>query len=262
MLPDSGAPSFRETVDAFAAALADPAAATPAQIRGQEGAPDARRFAVYRNNIALSLIASLAARYPVTRRLVGEDFFRAMARAYAAVNKPNTPVLIRYGGGFPAFIAGFEPARDLAYLADVARLENAWVEAYHAAEAAPLALAALAGLDEESLAAAGVVFHPAARVLSSGHPVASIWAAHQGVVEVAAVENWRPEEALITRPEAEVLLRVLPPGGFAFASALLKGASVGEAHQAVDIENFDAGAHLVGLIEAGALAELETREDG
>jgi len=262
MLPDSRAPSFRETVDAFAAALADPAAATPAQTRGRVGAPDALRFAVYRNNIALSLIASLAARYPITRRLVGEDFFRAMARAYAAANKPNTPVLIRYGGDFPAFIAGFDPARDLAYLADVARLENAWVEAYHAAEAAPLALAALAGLDEESLAAAGVVFHPAARLLSSDHPVASIWAAHQGVGEVARVENWRPEEALITRPEAEVLLRVLPPGGFAFANALLKDASVGEAHQAVGVENFDAGAHLVGLIEAGALTKLKTREDG
>ena len=96
------------------------------------------------------------------------------------------------------------------------------------------------------------------RMLDAGldHPVASIWAAHQGVGEVARVENWRPEEVLITRPEAEVLLRVLPPGGFAFASALLKGASVAEAHQAAGVEHFDAGAHLVGLIEAGALTKL------
>jgi hypothetical protein len=262
MLPDTRAPSFRQTVDAFAAALADPATAPPAQTRGRGGAPDARRFAVYRNNVAVSLIASLGARYPVTRRLVGEEFFRAMARAYVASNKPDTPVLIRYGGGFPVFIAAFEPARELAYLADVARLENAWVEAYHAAEAAPLALAALAGLDGDDLAAAGVVFHPATRLLSSDHPVASIWAAHQGVAEVAPIENWRPEEALITRPGGEVLLRVLPAGGYAFASALLKGASVAQAHQAACIEAFDAGAHLVGLIEAGALTELQTRGDG
>jgi Putative DNA-binding domain len=262
MLPDTRAPSFRQTVDAFAAALADPAAATPTQTRGREGAPDARRFAVYRNNVVLSLIASLGARYPVTRRLVGEDFFRAMASAYAAANKPDTPVLIGYGGGFPAFIAGFEPARNLAYLADVARLENAWVEAYHAAEAAPLALAALAGFDAESLAAARVVFHPATRLLRADHPAASIWAAHQGVGEVAPIENWRPEEALITRPGGEVLLRVLPAGGYAFASALLTGASVAQAHQAAGVEAFDAGAHLVGLIEAGALTKLKTREDG
>src|SRR5579872_735082 len=133
--------TFRETVDAFAAALADPNRPAPAGTRGREGASDRRRFAVYRNNVAVSLIGSLAARYPVTRRLVGEDFFRAMARSYAAQNKPETPVLIHYGRSFPAFIAAFEPARDIAYLADVACLENAWVEAYHAAEATPLDLA-------------------------------------------------------------------------------------------------------------------------
>jgi hypothetical protein len=261
MRPDPHASSFGETVEAFAAALVNPATAPPAQTRGREGLPDGRRFAVYRNNVAVSLIASLAARYPVTRRLVGEDFFRAMARAYTAAEKPKSPVLIHYGGSFPAFIADFEPARNLPYLADVARLENAWVEAYHAAEAAPLTLVDLAGLDAESLAAARFDFHPATRILASDHPVASIWAAHQGPGEVAPIESWRPEQALITRPAAEVLLRALPPGGYAFVDALLKGASVADAHEAADVEDFDAGAHVVGLLEAGALAGLKTQGD-
>ncbi|HLW91132.1 MAG TPA: DNA-binding domain-containing protein [Roseiarcus sp.] len=260
MPPEPAAASFRDTVDAFAAALIDPSRAAPAQTLGPEGKPDARRFAVYRNNVAVSLIASLAARYPVTRRLVGEDFFRAMARAYAAAVKPDSPVLIHYGRGFPAFIARFEPARDLPYLGDVACLENAWVEAYHAAEASPLNVAALAALDAESLAAATVIFHPAARLLSSDHPIASIWAAHQIANETPRVENWRAEAALVTRPEADVLVRVLPPGGYAFASALYGGASLSDAHAATDTEDFDVGAHLVGLIEAGALVELKSGE--
>jgi len=37
---------------------------------------------------------------------------------------------------FPAFIAAFEPARDVPYLADVARLEDTRTRAYHAAVAA------------------------------------------------------------------------------------------------------------------------------
>jgi hypothetical protein len=120
---------FRATIDAFAAALVDPRRPAPAGTRGREATSDQRRFAVYRNNIAVSLIASLAARYPVTRRLVGEDFFHKTAWAYVAANKPQSPVLIHYGQGFPAFIARFEPARDMPYLTDVACLENACVEA-------------------------------------------------------------------------------------------------------------------------------------
>ena len=50
-----------------------------------------------------------------------------MARAYIAVEKPRDALIIRYGASFPDFIAAFEPARDLAYLPDVAKLESAWV---------------------------------------------------------------------------------------------------------------------------------------
>ena len=131
---------FEQTIDAFASALVDPMRAPPLQTMGREGAPDSRRFAVYRNNIAVSLIAAIEARYPVARRLVGDAFFRAMARAFVARSKPRSAVILHYGADFPDFIAEFEPARDIAYLADVARLENAWVDAYHSAEAEPLAL--------------------------------------------------------------------------------------------------------------------------
>ena len=80
--------SFEITVRAFTAALDDPSAATPAMTRGRMGAPDARRFAVYRNNVAVGLIGALEARYPVSRRIAGEDLFRALARAFAHARKP------------------------------------------------------------------------------------------------------------------------------------------------------------------------------
>ena len=73
---------FETTVAAFAAALADPAAPPPADTRGRQGAPDARRFAVYRNNVAVGLIGAIEARYPVVRRMIGPDAFRALARAF------------------------------------------------------------------------------------------------------------------------------------------------------------------------------------
>jgi hypothetical protein len=187
------------------------------------------------------------------RRLVGDDFFRAMAGAYVAAEKPRAPTLIHYGDGFPDFVAGFPPAGAVAYLADVARLENAWIEAYHAAEAAALSLDALAAIAPDGFEALRFRPHPAARLLSFAHPAASIWAASQGDGEPRPPENWAGEEALVTRPDADVFVRVLPPGGFAFATALFSGASLGEAAALAAADGFDPGAHLVGLVEAGAL---------
>ena len=170
---------FEASIDAFSAALVAPEAPPPAQTLGRVGRPDVKRFSVYRNNVAVGLIASLEARFPVTLRLVGAEFFRAMARAYFAAEKPRDAMLIRYGARFPDFAEAFEPARALAYLPDVARLENAWVESYHAAEAPALTLAELAGFPAERLAEARVSFHPSARLLRSSFPAASIWAAHR-----------------------------------------------------------------------------------
>src|SRR5580698_1326671 len=100
--------SFETTVHAFAAALGEPSAPPPAMTHGRMGAPDVRRFAVYRNNVAVGLVGALEARYPVSRRLAGDERFRAMARAFARAHKPRSPVMIAYGDEFPEFAAGWK----------------------------------------------------------------------------------------------------------------------------------------------------------
>ena len=241
--------SFDATISAFASALADPAAPPPAGL----DRPATRRFAVYRNNVAAGLIGALEARFPVTRRLVGDEFFRAMAGAYVAAHKPQTAVMIYYGAGLPDFVRAFPPARELPYLPDVAAFENAWVEAYHAAEAAPFTLAALAQIAPDDWAGLRFRPHPAARWLRLATPAPSLWAAHQGEGEPRPPETWGPEEALITRPEAEVSVTLLPPGGYALFVALAQGAALGEAAAPMLARGEDPGAHLIGFITAGAL---------
>ncbi len=98
---------FETAICAFAAALDEPSAPPPAMTRGRKGAPDARRFAVYRNNVAVGLIGAIEARYPVSRRLVGDDLFRAMARAFVQSHRPRSPVMIAYGEDFPEFAAEY-----------------------------------------------------------------------------------------------------------------------------------------------------------
>jgi hypothetical protein len=246
--------SFETTVHAFAAALDDPSAATPAMTRGRMGAPDARRFAVYRNNVAVGLIGALEARYPVSRKIAGEDLFRAMARAFARANRPRSPVMIAYGGEFPDFLAGCEGVEPC--LVDVARLENAWVEAYHAEDASVATVVELAGLNPDSLPGARVVFHPAARLLRFLTPAASGWASGQNCDHPVAPVEGSGEDALITRPDCDVRVRVLPPFAYDFALQLLKGAMLIEAAAAMSDSAFDFGAHLVGLVESGAVASI------
>ena len=143
-----------------------------------------------------------------------------------------------YGEGFADFVAGFPPAGAIASPRRRGAAENAWVEAYHAAEADALGLDALAAIAPDALEALRFRPHPAARLLRFSHPAASIWAASQGDGEPCAPEVWSSEEALVARPDADVFVRVLPPGGFGFAAALFSGASLGEAAARAAAEDF------------------------
>jgi hypothetical protein len=110
-------------LQAFADSLLAMPPACPPGLTAWNRSDPARRFAVYRNNVMVSLIDALADSFPVTQALVGEEFFRAMAGVFARAHPPRSPVMAHYGDGFAGFIEDFQPAASLPYLADVARLE-------------------------------------------------------------------------------------------------------------------------------------------
>ena len=68
------------------------------------------------------------------QRITGVEFFRAMARFHIRETPPASPLLFEYGRDFPAFIERYEYAQGMPWLADVARIERAWLDAYHAAD--------------------------------------------------------------------------------------------------------------------------------
>ena len=246
---------FEATIAAFAEALGDPAAPPPPGALGRLGVADSSRFSVYRNNVAVGLIGALDARYPVARRIVGADVFRALARRFAYARRPRTPVMIAYGDDFPEYLAEAGTSLDPPYLADVAALENAWVEAYHAEDAKVAAVGDLAGLAPAELAEARVEFHPAARLLRFATPAASIWAAYQHGAEPAPLERRQGEDVLVVRRDADVAVHILPPGGYAFAARLSEGATLADAAEALSNPD-EFGTHLVGLVEAGAVRSI------
>ncbi|MGJ5023491.1 HvfC/BufC family peptide modification chaperone [Bradyrhizobium oligotrophicum] len=246
----------------FAAALLTPDRATPVAVGGPLAKAAGRRFNVYRNNVTVSLIESLIAIYPAVQRITGPDFFRAMARAHVRETPPASPLLFDYGRDFPAFIAAYEHARTMPFLTDVAQIERAWLDAYHAADAAPLDGATLATVPPERLPMLRFAAHPATRIVRSDFAAVTIFSANRGDAPVPRIDGSVPEDALITRPALDVVVRHLPRGGAIFASLLVARQPLDVAAEAAfeAAPEFDLAANVAGLIEAGAFTDI-TFED-
>jgi hypothetical protein len=240
---------------AFAAGLLDPARPVPAGLVGPDGKASAKRYAVYRNNVVVGLIDALKASFPAVCRIVGEVFFRAMARAYVTRDPPKSPILIDYGARFPSFISSFEPVVSLPYLADVARIERAWLEAYHSAEAEPLSPAAFAAIPGESVSDLCLDLHPSLRIVRSGLPALTIWRMNVGDGAPGPVDlDAGGEDALVIRPAAGVEARSMAPGGAELVVALAAGDTLADAAQSAlrAAPGLDLSMHLAALIGAGA----------
>lgn len=243
---------------AFAAALRDPGRAAPPGLCCPDGSDPARRFRVYRNNHYAALIGALADGYPSVQRLVGEEFFRALAAAYARQHAPRSPVMHEYGGEFPDFIAGFPPAAALPYLADVARVDWAWLRAYHAADRQALPATELAPLaDSPAVAELRLELHPSLTVVDSDWPVVSIWEANRdaGDPRPLRFEHRSPEAAMVLRPGRLVRVHRLAGGGARFVRELQAGRSLGDAATAAIevVPAFDLSLQLAALLQTGAI---------
>jgi hypothetical protein len=245
----------------FAPALLDPNRATPAAVAGPNGKAAGKRYNVYRNNVTVSLINALAAVFPATMRITGADFFRAMARSHIRATPPTSPLLFEYGRDFPDFIERYEYANSMPWLADVARIERAWHDAYHAADAAALAAPALASIPVERLADTVLTPHPATRILRSRHPAVTIFATNRTDGPIGRIETIESEDALVTRPRLEVIVRHLPPGGAVFLTRLMVGEPLGAAAAAAlaDSPAFDLASNLAGMLKASVFAAIKER---
>jgi len=244
---------------AFAPGLTDPEIIAPDDVVAASGKGVVKRYNVYRNNVTVSLIEALAAIYPAIQRITGIEFFRAMARFHARTTPPTSPLLFEYGRDFPAFIESYEYARGMPWLADTARIERAWLDAYHAADLPVLAGQALATIAPTSLVGVRFKPHPAARIVRSAYPAVAIFAMNRSDGPVSPLRSGEPEDALVTRPEQEVVVSRLPAGGATFLVGLLEGDPLGVAVTAAfqEAPSFDLQANLAGMISAGVFTAVQ-----
>ena len=205
----------------------------------------AERFAVYRSSVLGNYAKALRAVYPVVLNLVGERFFDHAAEAYACREPSLHGDLNRYGAGFGDFLASFPGAAGLAYLADMARLEWAMEEVFHAADSPPQSFQHVAEADWAELR---FTLAPSCRLLASPWPVHRLWELNQPGVEWD--EDFDIESGgvrlLVRRSGFEVELEPLEEGVFVLLVALTDGAALGEAYErALDgCPDFDVAAAL------------------
>jgi len=257
--------NWPETQGGFAQALSDRGGLAPAFVRSSLGGPVGARFNVYRNNVHVGLSEALSDTYPVVRALVGDEFFRGMAQVYIEHNKPVSPVLLNYGGSFAAFIATFEPAGSLPFLADVARVEWAWTRCYHAAEAPSLPVESLQSVPEDRLDDLRFDLHPSVELLQSAWPAVSIWNAHQindpeARRRALATLSQDGQCAVMVRPVADVQVHLVDPAIRHLLQLFREGASLGKAAEVIsDAGQNDLGGMLGFIFSMGAVSTLHTR---
>ena len=237
----------------FAGPLTDPDSAAPAFLATHHGGSAARRFNVYRNNVAHSLIDALGQVFPAVRHVAGVERFTHVARLFIAAHPPRSPLLFRYGHGFGELLDGFAPAREqMPWLGDLARLERAWLDAWHAEDASALDAAALGAVPQHDLPALRFAAHPAAMV------VAGQWSVLETMQRARAGEACpppahAPAAVLVTRPLLSVMTASLAPGEAVLASTLLAGERLDDAAGSGFAEDpaFDFSNALARLLAAG-----------
>lgn len=226
----------------------------------------AARLGVYRNNVIGNLTRALHLSFPAVERLVGDDFFAAAAQRFIVASPPHAADLNQYGEGFAGFLASFEPAESVPYLADVARLEWAVSRALHAPPAPALTAAAVSRVPPESQADLRFRPHPTLSLLSLDHPARAIWEAvlilddDERDAQLEAIDlDSGGERLAVLRSDGAVHIEVLSGPALDLAHALTTDCPLGDALERVPAQ--DAAPLLADFLARGYFAGFSLATD-
>jgi hypothetical protein len=240
----------------FSAALLNPDLPIAMGIKGKAE----KRYAVYRNNVTVSLVRAMEENFPAIRKLLGYEYFSGLAREFIKAHPPCSPLMFFYGSEFAMFLEMQSDLAEYPYLADVARTEQQWRLSYHEQDAPCLVPAELAGLSNDQLADLRLTPHPAFALLSSRYAVHSIFMANRSENAPQVVVVDEPEYVIIARPEFSVETRSVSLGSFTFLLSLSEGQSLGAAaDRAFEVDpKLDLAICISTLLAVGAFQPIET----
>jgi hypothetical protein len=160
-----------------------------------------RGLQAYQANAGALAERALRAAFPTIAMLVGDESFGALARVFWHANPPLRGDIAQWGESLPTFIEADAQLASEPYLADVARVDWAVHRAESAAGAAPVqGLERLADADPAALT---LRLAPGAALVSSPHPVATIWLAHHAFDAATTADRFAPVREAFARGGGE-----------------------------------------------------------
>ncbi|GAB4393194.1 MAG: putative DNA-binding domain-containing protein [Gammaproteobacteria bacterium] len=204
----------------------------------------AQAYHVYQNSIRAILIKGLRHTFSVCDKLVGNEFFDAMAESYIQQHPSTTPDIGLLGKNFADFIAKFAPAKQLPYLADVVRLEWLWLSAANGPDLKPLDFPALLTALQSPQSEQVVIHLPAnAYLLESAYPIKTIWefAQQTDITDQTLDISQGGGQWLIWRPAQQVVIENLTDSECAFVKLVANGLPFGDLCEQLQQAGHDVG---------------------
>jgi hypothetical protein len=213
------------------------------------------RIAIYQTMYFWRLHEVLREDFPKLAEALGDEF-ETLARDYLTTHPSEHPSVRHVGDRLPGFVPTHALVQARPWLADLARLERARIDAFDAPDATPVVATDLRAIPPDAWADLRLDVIPALDVVESAWPVHEVWAdpACDPEAHATAVRVWRHDFA--------VFHAAIDPLERAAFGAVRDGRSFAEVCEAVaehvepETAPAEAGALLARWIEDGLIARV------
>jgi len=219
--------------------------------------PAKRLFQVYRNNFWIATEDALCGIYGVVKQLVGDQFFTLLVDHFLRSYPPRFGNMLQLGSDLPVFLCDFKLTAGLPYLPDIARLEWAFHEVFHAADASPFNTQALTAIPAKNIPLLHFELSLGSMLVYSPFPIFEIWRVNQPdyVGDQTVDLDAGGDSVLLTRPNLVVELQKLNQVDARFLQSLASGGNLDKATQVAlkYSKDFDLEGALARYLGNGAL---------
>ncbi len=184
------------------------------------------RLNVYRFGYAARLRDVLAADYAILYQLIGHDAFEVIANHYIAAHPSQHPSLRFAGKDFANYIQQEPLVQQSPILAELARLEWAFVDAFDAEDSPAIAPEVIHTIPAENWPDVHFEFHPSVIFLPLSWNAVDLWTSIKEEGRTIPFEQLpAPAACIVWRQDLAVQYRLLSPSETAFFVQAQQGAT-------------------------------------
>jgi len=209
---------------AFGRFLLNDDAAVAATVESTAQLTAHERLGIYASGYRARLHEALRNDYPVLCSVLGAESFAALADAYISALPSRSFTLRDFGMALPGFAAQHATLSGREFAAELAAFERAFVEAFDAADAAPLQVAALAAVAASEWPRLRFTLHPSVQTLAIACNTLPVWEAVKAKRSPPPSQRLaKPFGALVWRQGLTTVFRSLPEDEYALWRQLAAG---------------------------------------